>query len=89
MSIETTIFGKLVGGLFSLRKRKKEWDKFDEIVAKYGLEGCGSTDELESKFNRMESKDRVHFLKMCPDFLEYVEHAKKYPGTPYNTMMYD
>jgi hypothetical protein len=83
MSLATTIFGKLASFGFGFYKRGKQWEKFNSIVNKYDLEMCDDEDELMAKFNRMESEDRVYFLKMMPDFFEYVEHARNYPGTPY------
>jgi hypothetical protein len=91
MSLLESILGKAASFGFSFYKRGKEWEKFDQIVKKYDLEMCDDENELMTNFNGMDTEDRIYFLKMMPDFFEYVEHARKYPGTPYyrNPSVYD
>ncbi len=58
------------------------------IIMKYGLIGCESSDEFESRFNRLTDKEREKFLKYHPDIYEYLEHARKYPGTEFKSKVW-
>lgn len=55
----------------------------DEIIDDYELEYCESVKEFRKRLKKVPAKKKTIIYKCYPDLEEYLEHAKKNPGTPF------